>query len=83
MWKYLIYGFCGLVETLVERQAMLGPLEWADEMRQVVRRKQASEEQVLLMLAHTLVSLERALLGKGNLAFGVTWETPQKCADRD
>lgn len=66
MWRDLVYGLDHLLSTILGRQAALGPSGWAREMRKVIDEKKMPEEQVMLVMAHTLVAMERAFRHKGN-----------------
>lgn len=61
MWRDLVYGLANLLSEILGRQAELGASGWAREMRRVIAEKKMPEEKVMLIMAHTLVAMERAL----------------------
>lgn len=60
MWRDLVHGLHELLATI------LGPSGWDQEMQRVISEKKIPEERVMLVMAHTLVAMERALRRKGN-----------------
>lgn len=66
MWRDLVHGLHELLATILGRQAVLGPSGWDQEMQRVISEKKIPEERVMLVMAHTLVAMERALRRKGN-----------------
>ncbi len=61
MWRDLVHGLADLLSEILGRQATLGPSGWAREMRRVITERKMPEEKVMLLMAHTLVAMERAL----------------------
>lgn len=66
MWRDLVHGLHQLLTTILGRQAVLGPSGWDREMQRVIAEKKLPEEQVMLVMANTLVAMERAFRHKGN-----------------